>query len=269
MYFKIKTGGSPKRSSPIIICLAAAAGGNSSARPAQLAIGLHSQNQIVYLSMATKNKQFSRKLHKLNTTKKTRISHFEPLESRQMMSTTLPAAPPAGSSKLTGTLIGTSGSYQNKGNTIANAIDGNTNTYFDAPSGVVGWLGFDLGAPETITQVQYVPRSGYASRMVGGVFQGSDTADFSADITTLFTVTNSPASTYTPQKITAAGSFRYVRYLAPATASGNIAELEFDGYAPGITVTPPPPLPAAAACIAGGNKCFGQRRASVLAGTRW
>ena len=90
-------------------------------------------------------------------TKPARASHFEPLEHRQLLSAVLPAAAPAGSTKLTGALIGTAGSYQSKGNTIAMAVDGNTNTYFDAPSGVQGWLGFDLGTPKTITEVQYVP----------------------------------------------------------------------------------------------------------------
>jgi len=73
------------------------------------------------------------------------------------------------------------------------------------------------------------------------VFQGSSTADFSAGVTTLFTVTTTPAAgVYTIDPVNVTGAFQYVRYLAPANAYGNISELEFDGALPG----PPPPPPA-------------------------
>jgi N-acetylneuraminic acid mutarotase len=161
--------------------------------------------------------------------------------------------------KLTGNLIGTAGSYQNKGNTIANAMDGNTGTYFDAPAGVQGWIGLDLGTPATITQVQFVPRSGFSSRMVGGIFQGSTTADFSAGVTNLLTITTSPAGgVYTADPISVTTPFEYVRYLSPISGSGNVAELEFDGIAgtsqpttpvipviPVAPVAPPPVIPVA------------------------
>ena len=41
---------------------------------------------------------------------------------------------PSGSAKLTGTVAGTAGSYQGKGNTAANAFDGHPGTFFDAPA---------------------------------------------------------------------------------------------------------------------------------------
>jgi hypothetical protein len=156
---------------------------------------------------------------------------FEPLERRQMMSV-VPVAPPAGSVKLTGTLVGTSGSYKNQGNTIANAIDGNPSTFFDAPSGTAGWVGLDLGTPETVTQVQFVPRNSFASRMLGGVIQGSTTPDFSSGVTNLYSITKTPAANvFTAVAISNTTPFEYVRYLAPVNGSGNIAELEFDGQA--------------------------------------
>jgi hypothetical protein len=168
----------------------------------------------------------------------------EPLERRQLLSV-VPLPVPAGSAKLTVTLIGTFGSYQSTGNTIANAVDGNAASYFDAPAGVVGWVGLDLGSPETITQVQYVPRSGFASRMVGGVFQGSSIEDFSSGVVNLFAVTAAPAGgVYTAKLVNNQNSFEYVRYLAPANGSGNVAELEFDGFSPIAVVPPPlPPVP--------------------------
>ncbi len=159
-----------------------------------------------------------------------------------MSTSLLPAAPPAGSQKLTGTLIGTAGSYQNKGNTITNAMDGNTSTYFDAPTGSGDWVGLNLGSPQAITQVQFVPRSGFASRMVGGIFQGSNTPDFSSGDTTLYTITSAPAGgVYTAQAVNVVGGFQYVRYLSPANGYGNVAELEFDG----TPVGPPAPVPSA------------------------
>ena len=73
-----------------------------------------------------------------------------------------------------GTIIGTPGSYQNQGNTIAKAFDGNFSTYYDAAGGTVNWAGLDLGSTFTITKVSYAPRTNYGSRMVGGIFQGSN-----------------------------------------------------------------------------------------------
>jgi N-acetylneuraminic acid mutarotase/regulation of enolase protein 1 (concanavalin A-like superfamily) len=159
------------------------------------------------------------------------------------MMSAVAALPPAGSVKLTGTLIGTPGSYENKGNTIAEAMDGNTNTFFDAPVGVQGWVGLDLGAPAAITQVQYVPRSGFDSRMVGGIFQASSTPDFSANVVTLYTVTNSPPNgVYTAEQVNVAEAYEFVRYLSPIGGSGNIAELEFDGVSTSTPITPAPPV---------------------------
>ncbi len=155
------------------------------------------------------------------------------------------AALPVGSAKLTGALIGTVGSYQSKGNTIANAVDGNTNTFFDAPAGVVGWMGLDLGTPQNITQVQFFARSGFASRMNGGAFQGSTTADFSSGVTTLASVNGVPAGgVYNVKTVNATTAYQYVRYLSPVNGAGNVAEVEFDGFSAGPTPVPPPP-PAA------------------------
>ena len=69
--------------------------------------------------------------------------------------------------KLTGTPIGTAGSYQSKGNTIANAFDGNLSTFFDAPSPSGDWVGLDLGTAKVVDEIRFAPRVGYESRMVG------------------------------------------------------------------------------------------------------
>ena len=53
-----------------------------------------------------------------------------------------------GSTKLTGTKIGTPGSWNNGSNTFDKAEDGNTGTFFDAPNGNGNFVGLDLqGTP--------------------------------------------------------------------------------------------------------------------------
>ena len=117
-------------------------------------------------------------------------------------------------------------------------MDGDINTYFDAPDpGNGAWVGLDLGSgiSKTVVAVRYYPRSSWAGRMVGGVFQGANTADFSAAVT-LFTITaQPPEGVMTAQTISVTNAFRYVRYLAPDGGYGNIAELEFYG----LDITPP------------------------------
>lgn len=134
----------------------------------------------------------------------------------------------AAAAKLTGTVIGTSGSYNNLGNDITKVFDGNLNTYFDAPTPSGAWVGLDLGSSRLVTQVRYAPRFNYANRMVGGRIQGSNSATFSSGVVDLFTITTAPPDgTYQSQAVT--GSFRYVRYLAPDGSNGNLSEFEVWG----------------------------------------
>ena len=143
--------------------------------------------------------------------------------------------------KLTGIVIGTSGSFNNNAATTKTAaVDGNLNTYFDAASANGVWVGYDLGADSTqaVFKIRYAPRSTNASRMSGGVFQGSNVADFST-AKTLYTITATPAvGVYTEQTITSTAAYRYIRYLSPNNGFGNVAEVEFYGMlarAPQIT----------------------------------
>ncbi len=141
--------------------------------------------------------------------------------------------------KLTGTLIGTTGSYQNDGNTIAKAVDGSTSTFFDSTVASGNWVGYDLAAADTVTSVSFAPRNGYESRMVGGVFQGSNSPQFTSGVTTLYTVTAAPkAGTLTTATVTNTSAFRYVRYLAPNNSYGNVAEVNFFGTAGEATTGP-------------------------------
>ncbi len=151
--------------------------------------------------------------------------------------------------KLSGAIIGTAGSWNNSGNTIAKVFDGNFNTYFDAPDpGNGDWVGLDFGAgvSNVITQINYCPRSGYESRMVGGIFQGANQSSFS-DAVTLYAVGTQPAfGAFTSANITNASAFRYVRYLAPNSSWGNVAELEFYGYSFSNPISAPAGLSALA-----------------------
>jgi hypothetical protein len=133
--------------------------------------------------------------------------------------------------QLFGTIVGTSGSFGNLGATRDVALDGSLENFFDGPDSA-SWVGLDLGAgvSASLSQVRYAPRKSFGSRMVGGKFQGSSTADFSSGVTDLFTITAAPPDgVLTAQPINAVAAFRYVRYLSPTGGFGNVAELQFFG----------------------------------------
>ncbi|MFZ5986646.1 MAG: carbohydrate-binding protein [Bacillota bacterium] len=143
--------------------------------------------------------------------------------------------------KLTGTVIGTAGSWNNSGNTIAKVFDNDLNTYFDGPTGNGCWAGLDfgVGVSNVIMQINYCPRPNFQQRMVGGIFQGANRADF-GDAVTLFTITTQPATgVLTSVNVTNTNAFRYVRYLSPDSSNGNVAEIQFLG-APKANTTPTP-----------------------------
>jgi aryl-phospho-beta-D-glucosidase BglC (GH1 family) len=132
---------------------------------------------------------------------------------------------------LTGTLIGASGSQGGDPTvTMAAAMDGNRNTFFDAAQPEGAWVGLDLGRDKVIRRVCYCPRRGYAVRMVNGRFQGANLPDFS-NAADLFVVSNAPPEgAMTVQMVSNTNSFRYVRYQSPAGAYGNVSEVEFYGH---------------------------------------
>ncbi|MEO6520032.1 MAG: cellulose binding domain-containing protein [Mucilaginibacter sp.] len=137
---------------------------------------------------------------------------------------------------LTGTLIGTTGSWNNNSaTTIAAARDNNLNTYFDANVVTGAWVGIDLGTDSSavVSYVGFAPRATVSSRMVNGVFQGANKADFS-DAVTLTTITTAPAySVITTQIVSNAATYRYLRYLGPTNGSCNVAEVQFWGQKKG------------------------------------
>ncbi len=140
--------------------------------------------------------------------------------------------------KLTGGVIGTSGSWNNNGNTIQKAVDGDITSYFDGPTANGNWVGLDLGSAKTISNLRFFPRIGYASRMNGGTFQAANIADFSTVVTLLALTNTPPDSTFTAQVITNTTAFRYVRYFSPNSSYGNVAEVQFYSPSPGQPIVP-------------------------------
>ena len=144
------------------------------------------------------------------------------------------------STKLTGTGIGTSGTWCCS-NTFDKALDGSLSTAYDADSATGDWVGLDLGAGNTraVTKVKYAARAGNEGRMNGGMIQGSTSADFSSGVVTLFTISGAPSSgVLTSTSLNNNAPYRYVRYLGPTDGWCNIAEIEFWGADP---AAPNPP----------------------------
>lgn len=141
--------------------------------------------------------------------------------------------------ELIGSQIGSSGSNGGSGNTIAKVVDGDFTTFYDAANASNDWVGVDAGAACTVTGWKFAPRRGtsaitdqlqYESRMEGGKIQASSTADFSSDVTDCDTLTNASqywSLNWNERSTTSPPSKRYWRYLGPASARCNIAELRF------------------------------------------
>jgi beta-glucanase (GH16 family) len=137
--------------------------------------------------------------------------------------------------KQAGTVIGTAGSWNNAGDTKEKVFDGNTATFFDAPS-TTGFVGMDLGTGKQLTGIRFHPRIAYASRMLGGKFQASNDANFATGVVDLHTIAATPTEAYQCIAITNASTFRYVRYVGPANSYTNLAEMEVYGIA--VTTDP-------------------------------
>ena len=138
------------------------------------------------------------------------------------------------STKLSGTIIGSTGSYGgNPAYTKDKAMDGNFSTFYAANSASGDWIGLDLGADQVVTKIKFAARAGFEYRMDGGVFQVSNSASFSSGVVTLHTISGSPASgALTTLVFDNNTAYRYVRYLGPDNGECNVAELEFWGGAP-------------------------------------
>jgi hypothetical protein len=166
------------------------------------------------------------------------VGGLEPLEGRQLLSAAV----------LSGSGFGTAGAFGTTGNTYDKALDGNVNSYFDSTQATGADVGLDLGSAKNVTAVQIAPRSGMGWRVPGAKIQGSNTSATSGFID-LGTITGTPADgQLTTINLTNPGSYRWVRYVAPADSYGNVAEVKFLGDTTGTggggsTTTTPPSTP--------------------------
>lgn len=142
-----------------------------------------------------------------------------------------PAFTVSSSQLLTGTIIGTTGSFGGSGNTREKAFDGNLTTFFDAPTTSGAWVGLDLGAgnQKAVTTLRYCPRANWSTRMTTGLFQAANSADFSDAVTLHIVGYTPPEGMFTTITLTNRAVFRYLRYLGPANGSCNVSEIQFYG----------------------------------------
>ena len=141
--------------------------------------------------------------------------------------------------KLSGTVIGTTESVDYSTfeqsttvNTRENAFDGDLNTFFASYERRYTWTGLDLGTPHVITKVGWSPRddSHGPGRVVLGVFEGSNREDFMDAVPLYMIDQEGVIGQIHYADVDCSKGFRYVRYVGPADARCNIAELEFYGH---------------------------------------
>lgn len=126
---------------------------------------------------------------------------------------------------------------------MTRAFDNNPANYTEPGGASNAWVGIDLGAGNSarVAAVQFVPRAGQTGRMLYGIFQGSNTADFSSGVVQLAKVETRPLpDVYTTLVVTHPGTFRYLRYLSPNDGYANVAEIKF--YGEGDPLPAPSPL---------------------------
>lgn len=61
-------------------------------------------------------------------------------------------------------------------NAAPSAFDCKMATFYDCANGSTGYVGIDTGTVQSITKIVYAPRAGYERRIVGGMFEGSNTS---------------------------------------------------------------------------------------------
>ncbi len=121
------------------------------------------------------------------------------------------------------------GSYDSSDSTAAKAFDGSTATFYDAATSSGAYTGVDVGAGNvaTVTAIRYWARSGWSSRMIGGIFEASNNS--TSGYVILGTISSASDTTWTTLTVTSAIAYRYLRYRGPDGSWCNVAEIEFRG----------------------------------------
>ena len=148
--------------------------------------------------------------------------------------------PAYGDDLLKGTVIGTietvnynnSADRTNTVNTRENAFDGDLSTFFASYDKSYTWAGLDLGEAHVITRVGWSPRNASVGedRVLLGVFEGANRADFMDALPLYIIPEKGKIGTMSYAAVECSKGFRYVRYIGPTEARCNIAELEFYGH---------------------------------------
>ena len=140
---------------------------------------------------------------------------------------------------LQGVPIGSSPSvdYSNSSSTTtknlpADAFDGNPSTFYASYERSYTWVGMDLGTEHIITKVGWSPRNDGLGpgRTRLAVFEGANMPDFSDALPLYLTDEQGTIGTMSYATVNVSKGFRYVRYVGPADARCNIAELQFYGH---------------------------------------
>jgi len=95
------------------------------------------------------------------------------------------------------------------------------------PSSVTRHVAYVIDA-DAITRIRYYPRTGWASRMVGGIFEGSNGDKDAGPYSAIYTISSQPADgqwTEAAVPATTNTAYRFVRYRAGGNC--NVAEIEF------------------------------------------
>ena len=153
---------------------------------------------------------------------------------------TLQSVETSADDKLAGTVIGTKECVDYSAttlptttvNTCANAFDGNLDTFFASWERSYTWAGLDLGTPHVITRVGWSPRNDGQGekRVLLGVFEGANREDFMDALPLYLIDEKGTIGQMSYADVSCSRGFRYVRYVGPADARCNIAELEFYGH---------------------------------------
>lgn len=135
-----------------------------------------------------------------------------------------------GDEKISGNLIGHSGSWGNNTATmITAAVDGNLTTFVDGAT-ATGYVGYDFGSGKGahLTLVRYAPRTSHPQRMVGGEIRGANDPTL-YDYEVLYTITQQPPTgVFTDAIISTSKNYRYIYYYSP-NGYCNLSEIEFYG----------------------------------------
>ena len=141
---------------------------------------------------------------------------------------------------LTGTVIGTresvdysTGNSSTIVNTAVNAFDGNFSTFFASYERSKTWVGLDLGEPHVITRVGWSPREGSygPKRVLLALFEGANSPDFLDAVPLYLIDEEGTIGKMSYADVNVSRGFRYVRYIGPADARCNVAEVAFYGHA--------------------------------------